>query len=442
MMMSIDRRAAAAALTLALVLAAGTPPARAQAAAACPGALDAVATCYRGADANGARYWIAIPRHWNRTLVVHAHGGPRMSHAANDDNREDLERFAVTVRQGYAWAGSAYRRPGYGVLLAAEDTDNLRALFVRRFGTPAHVFLHGQSWGGNVAAMVAERHARAPDGKPYYDGAVLTSGMLAGGTLNYLHRADLRAVYQYYCGNHPRPDEPSYPVWMGLPPGTALTAQELARRVDDCLGLDRPAAQRSALQQRRLANILAVVPVPERTLQSHLNWATFTFRDLVARIGGNPFDNRHVVYRGSDDDAALNRGVQRFDADPAAVARLAAESDPAGTIGIPVLTMHAIDDPTALVEYETEYASRVAAAGHADLLVQTFTREHEHSRLSDAEYAGVFDSLAAWVDGGRRPTPATVAEACTREAGRFEGGCHFDAAYRPAALFTRVAPRR
>jgi hypothetical protein len=442
MMATLHRAAAAAvAVAAATALAFATLPARAQSTTACPAELKDLARCYRGADANGANYWIAIPNNWNKSLVVHAHGGPRMSHATNDNNVEDLERFAVTVKQGFAWAGSAYRRPGYGVLLAAEDTDNLRKLFIQRFGPPARVILHGQSWGGNVAAKAIELYARGVEGKRNYDGVVLTNGMLAGGTLNYLHRADLRAVYQYYCNNHPRPDEPQYPLWMGLPAGSTMKNKDLEARVDECLGLKLPAAQRSPAQQRRLTNILAVIPVPERTLQSHLNWASFTFRDLVQRVGGNPFDNRQVAYRGSDDDAALNRGVQRFDADPAAVARLAEESDLSGKVEVPVITMHAIDDPTALVEYEAEYRARVAASGHADRLLQTFTREREHSKLADAEYAGLFDTLVGWIDSGAKPGVNDVARACAKEEAHFGGGCHFDAGYQPKALFTRVAPR-
>jgi hypothetical protein len=425
----------------AIALAFTALPAGAQTLGSCPAGLDEIARCYRGSDAKGANYLIAMPLQWNKTLVVHAHGGPRLSHSTNDDNTEDLERFAVTVRQGFAWAGSAYRRPGYGVLLAAEDTDNLRKLFSARFGQPAHTILHGQSWGGNVAAKAIELYQRAPDGRRNYDGVVLTSGMLAGGTLNYLHRADLRAVYQYYCKNHPRPDETQYPLWMGLPSGATMTARELERRADECLGLKSPPAQRNPEQQRRLANILAVIPVPERALQSHLNWATFTFRDLVQVVGGNPFDNRHVRYKGSDDDEALNRGVQRFDADPAAVARLAEESDPTGKVEVPVLTMHAIDDPTALVEYEAEYRARLAGAGRADKLLQAFTREHTHAKLADAEYAGLFDSMMAWIESGARPQAGDVAKACAAESARFGGGCHFDTAYQPKPLFTRVAPR-
>ncbi|WP_075796029.1 alpha/beta hydrolase family protein [Massilia putida] len=433
--MLLSRCTAGVALALVML------PAWAQTQTSCPTVLQGVARCYRGADANDANYWIAIPERWNHALVIHAHGGPRMSHATNDNNVEDLERFAVTVKQGYAWAGSAYRRPGYGVLMAAEDTDNLRKLFIQRFGEPARVILHGQSWGGNVAAKAIELYQTAPDGRRNYDGVILTSGMLAGGTLNYLHRADLRAVYQYYCKNHPRRDEPQYPLWMGLPGDSTMTSKDLEARTNECLGLNLSETERSPAQKRKLANILAVIAVPERSLQSHLNWATFTFRDLVKLVGGNPFDNRHVVYRGSDDDAALNRDVQRFDADPAAVARLAQESDLSGKIDVPVISMHAIDDPTALVEYETEYRARVTAAGRQGQLLQTFTREHEHSKLADAEYAGVFDSLMKWIDTGKRPDVTDVASACASEASHFSGGCHFEAGYRPMPLFSRVAPR-
>lgn len=439
--MPILTRGIAAAI-LAPLLALAAIPALAQSEAACPADLTEVARCYRGADQNGANYWIAIPHQWNRSLVVHAHGGPRMSHATNDNNVEDLERFAVTVKQGFAWAGSAYRRPGYGVKLAAEDVENLRQLFVARFGQPRRTILHGQSWGGNIAAKAIEMFPGARDGKPAYDGVVLTNGMLAGGTRNYLHRADLRAVYQFYCNNHPRPDEPQYPLWMGLPPDATLKNKELAARADECLGLARPAAERSPAQQRRLANILGVIRVPERSLQSHLNWATFTFRDLVKRNGhGNPFDNRHVVYRGSDDDAALNRGVTRFDADPAAVAALAAESDLNGKVDVPVITLHAIGDPVAMVEYEDAYRATLQAAGRDHLLLQAFTREHEHSKLADPQYVAVFATLLDWIDSGKKPAVADIEAACATASARFAGGCHIDRDYRPAPLFSRVAPR-
>ncbi|CDG81090.1 hypothetical protein [Janthinobacterium agaricidamnosum] len=411
--------------------------AMAQTAASCPAGLDPVAQCYNGQDANGAFYWIAMPKQWNHTLIMHSHGGPRLSAITQDSNIEDLERFAVTVRQGYAWAGSTYRRPGYGVRMAAEDTENLRRIFVARFGQPGRSILHGQSWGGNVAARGIELYGA------HYDGLVLTNGMLAGGSRNYMHRADLRAVYQYYCANHPRPDEPQYPLWTGLPADSAMKPQELAARVNECTGVALPAASRSAAQQRKLDDILGVIRIPERTLVSHLNWATFTFRDLTQRVlgGRNPFSNRGVAYHGSHDDAALNRGVPRFDADPQAVADLAHDSDMDGKLNVPAISLHAIDDPTALVEYETEYRNLLKRTGRDAKLVQVFSDEHDHSKLADAEYAAVFDTLSAWLDSGRKPTPDSIAAACVKQSQQFGGGCHIKTDFVPAALSSRVELR-
>lgn len=425
------------------LLAAPLAHVHAQALTPCPASLEQVAKCYTGADANGAQYWIALPEKWNRTLVMHAHGGPRLAPIVRDSSRQDLERFAVTVRQGFAWAASSYRRPGYGVRMAAEDTENLRKIFVQTFGKPAHTILHGQSWGGNVAAKGIELYALNADGSRNYDGAVLTSGMLAGGTRNYLHRADLRAVYQYFCHNHPRPDEPQYPLWMGLPADATMSAKELEARVNECTGVKLPPAQRSEAQQRRLADILGVIRIPERTLVSHLGWATFMFRDLTQRVlgGRNPFSNGKIAYRGSSEDEALNRGVARFEADPGAVRQLADDSDMTGRIDVPVLTMHAIDDPTAMVEYEAAYRDAVAAAGRQDKLVQVFTSEHEHSKLADAEYAALFDAMMQWIAAGKKPNAEQIASGCAEQATRFPGGCHIDTGFEPKPLFTRVAPR-
>jgi hypothetical protein len=90
----------------------------------------------------------------------------------------------------------------------------------------------------------------------------------------------------------------------------------------------------------------------------------FDVRDLVQRaIGGrNPFSNIGVRYTGSTDDAALNRDVARFAADPAAAAAVKADGDPTGVLPVPVVTIHTIGDPDAVVEQESAYRDVVRAA--------------------------------------------------------------------------------
>jgi pimeloyl-ACP methyl ester carboxylesterase len=429
------------ALALGLTLAAGC--AHAQDAKPCPQGLPAETRCLAGQDVNGAFYWMAIPKVWNGALVVHSHGGPRLKAPKPDDAIEDLQRFSVTVAEGFAWAGSNYRRAGYGVRSAAEDTDTLRQLFWSKFGRPRLTLLHGQSWGGNVAAKTAELYGEGADGKPVYDGVILTSAVLGGGSVSYDIRADLRAVYQYYCGNHPVAGEPAYPLWQGQPVGSTLTNKDLDARLNACTGLDKPAAERTLQQARNLKNILAVTRIPERTLDSHLGWATFTFADIVnLRLGGkNPFSNVGVRYVGSDDDAALNRDVPRFAADPVGVQRLAEDSDLTGKLTVPTLTIHAIGDATAFVELDRVFHDTVARAGASNLLVQSFTDEAEHSKLATPQYAALLRAMSAWIERGEKPTPASLETRCQAAVATYGEACHFEIDYRPPPLSTRSYPR-
>lgn len=380
----------------------------------CPASLGPETRCLSGQDANGAWYIIAMPANWNHRLVVHAHGGPRTGTPEAADPLEDLDRFSVMVRAGYAWIGSTYRRGGYGVRMAAEDTDNSRQLFWDRFGRPERTILHGQSWGGNVAAKASELYALDVDSRNNYDGVLTTNGVLSGGTRAYQFRADLRAVYQYFCRNHPSADDTSYPVWQGLTPDSGLTRRQLRERVDACTGVDHPPARRTPAQSAHLRDILAVTGVQEDQLVSHLTWATFLFQDMVQkRLGGlNPFDNATTVYSGSGDDAALNAGIERFSADPDGVARLAYDADLSGLIVLPTLTMHALHDPTVSYEVEGVYADTVAAAGRSHLLVQVATDEDQHSKLEDAGYLTALLALDHWITTGRAPDPAAFPASC------------------------------
>jgi len=406
-------------------------------AAPCPGGVPATARCFTGRDDAGAYYWLAVPAAWNGVLVLHAHGGPELGEPRSERTAQDLTRWAVMVKAGYAWAGSTYRQGGVAVRAAGEDTERLRGIFTEAVSKPRLTILHGQSWGASVAAKAAEAYPSS------YDGVLLTSGVLGGGTRSYDFRLDLRVVYQAICHNHPLPSEPTYPLWQGLPPDSALTHAELARRVDECTGLRRKPEQRSAAQQRALTDILQVVRIPERSLIGHLNWATWHFQDIAFKrlAGGNTFGNIGATYTGSSDDATLNAQVARYRADPEAVTRFAQDADPTGRIKAPVLTTHAIDDPVAFVELDSAFEGTMRSAGTADHLVQTFTNEHEHSYLSDAEYPALMEALIAWITQGEKPTPQRVAERCTALLPSFGGACHFVPDYRPAPLASRITPR-
>ncbi|MBX9614929.1 MAG: hypothetical protein K2X25_05000 [Caulobacteraceae bacterium] len=399
----------------------------------CPASLPAGTRCWSGRAESGAWYWYARPAEWNGALIIHAHGGPRLGDPGRGDPEEDLDRFSMMVAEGYAWAGSTYRRGGYGVRMAAEDTDQLRQIIRDRFDRPERTFLHGQSWGANVAAKAAELYAVAGDGTRNYDGVLLTSGVLAGGTRAYGFRADLRAVYQFYCANHPRPEEARYPLWQGLPQGQSMPRAEIAARVQACTGLGLSQADRTPEQAGRLRNIVSVTGLQPDQLVAHLAWATNLFQDLVwNRLGGrNPFDNSGRTYRGSDDDAALNAGVERFSADPAAVAALAYDSDLTGQIILPTVTLHARYDPTVFVEHSAAYGEAVAHEGRSGLLAQFYTTETVHSRLAAPQYVALLAALEHWLETGQKPTPDDLVALCESAVALHREACLFDENFKP-----------
>ncbi|MDQ2736049.1 MAG: hypothetical protein M3Y55_13910 [Pseudomonadota bacterium] len=227
--------------------------------------------------------------------------------------------------------------------------------------------------------------------------------------------------------------------------GNPLTRPELAARVDRCTGVRHKAQERTPEQQRNLDTILRVIRIPERTFVSHLNWATWDFQDIVfTRLGGrNPFGNFGVRYVGSTDDDTLNAKVLRYRADPAAQAAFAADADLQGRIDVPVLTLHAIDDPTAFVELESTFRETMNRGGSGDRLVQVFSDDHEHSYLADAEYVAVMGALLDWVEHGDKPSPQSVASRCDAVDKAFDPatGCRFRPAFVPAPLDSRVPAR-
>jgi len=410
------------------------PPEAAPMAAACPAGVPADARCLRGQDSAQAHYLIVMPAQWSGVLVVHAHGGPTLGEPRASRADADIKRWAITVKQGHAWAGSVFRQGGFAVTTAAEDTDRVRRIFVEHVARPRRTLLHGQSWGAMVATRAAELFPES------WDGMLLTSGVVAGPT-TYDFRLDLRVIYQYLCNNHPRPDETQYPLWMGLPADSKMNNADLAARANDCLGLNKPAAQRSPEQVRRVRTIVDVVRIPERAIISHLGWGTFTLRDVVSRTGTSPFGNAGVRYTGSVDDAALNAGVKRYRADPAAVARFAADVDYAGRFGMPVLASYGIDDPTVFVEGSDTLRKRMEAAGNDSRLVQTFVDSNQHSYWGDAMYPPLFEALLNWVERGEKPDPASIAARCRVMRAASPADCRFVADYAVKPLATRIPPR-
>jgi hypothetical protein len=196
--------------------------------APCPESIAAIATCYTARHETGAYLFAIMPKDWNGNLIVFAHGGPFYTPPTAASLQRVLERqfsgllvgdrVAVAIKRGVAWIASTYRREGWGLRLAAEDSDDARKFFISRIATPKRTILHGSSYGGLVGAKLIETYAKKEEGSTNFDGALLASGDVAGVTAEWQQSVHARVVYQYYCNNLPRPDEPQYPLGPASPP--------------------------------------------------------------------------------------------------------------------------------------------------------------------------------------------------------------------------------
>jgi hypothetical protein len=411
----------------------------------CPESIAAIATCYTAKHETGAYLFAAMPKNWNGNLIVFAHGGP--SHTPPTETSLQRAPYVVNgspvaVKRGFAWIASSYRREGFGVRMAAEDSDDARKFFIARIATPKRTILHGVSYGGAVGAKLVETYAKK-DGTTNFDGALLISGVVAGVIADWHQNVHQRVVYQYYCNNLPRPDEPPYPLWSGLPADSRTTEEDIKARVDACTGVAQAPEARSELQKQNLLNIVNVLLIPESQLVESVTESAFDVRDLVQRTAGgrNPFSNIGVRYTGSTDDAALNRDVARFAADPAAAGAVKADGDPTGVLPVPVVTIHGIGDPDVVVEEESAYRDAVRAAGSGDRLVQAFIDAHVHVGLSAPESAAARDALMRWIETGAKPTPQSIAAACEELRASLNGPCRYLPEFTPKPLNTRHYPR-
>ncbi len=368
-------------------------------------------------------------------MVVHAHGGPSYGPPKTTRNDEDIKRWAITVKEGHAWAGSVFRQGGFAVTTAAEDTERVRRIFVDHVAKPRTTLLHGQSWGAMVAARAGEMFPKS------WDGILLTSGVVAGPT-TYDFRLDIRALYQHLCNNHPLPTEPAYPLSIGLPTDSKLTPAELAKRANECLGTATPAAQRTPQQAQKLKTIVDVLKMPERSVLSHLNWGTFALRDVVSKNGGAaPLGNAKVQYVGSSDDAQLNARIPRFQPDPKAAAMFFADVDHHGRFSVPVISSHPNNDSTVFVEGQAALRQKMVAAGTADRLVQTYVDSSEHSYWGDAHYPPLFNALLDWVVKGQKPTAEGIDQRCKQLNPTQAKDCRFLPNYAVKPIASRIYPR-
>jgi pimeloyl-ACP methyl ester carboxylesterase len=389
-----------AAVVAAGVLVTGGPPALARPAAA---------RTLTGTVA-GVPFLVDVPAHWNGTLLLWNHayeqgGGPVPLEDADPDHPEVRTWL---LDHGYALAGASYPYAPWATPQASRSQLALLDWFGARVGRPRSTVVWGRSLGGQLTAVLAERHPGR------VSGALPMCGEVAGPVATANAQLDLAFV----LGTLLWPDQDVQPVRITDP----------AANLDRALGLLRDAYASGPAARARIALAAALADVPgwvdslapapadldEEVLGQvlHTLYQNGPFlwggsrAQLEQLLGGNPSWNTGVDYAAQLRRSALRGEVAeeyrragldlradldllaaapRIAADPAAVARLAAEGGVRGRVSVPTVTLHSTGDGTAPVEHERWYGDRAADLGRAGLLRQLYTARGNHCFFTGAE---------------------------------------------------------
>lgn len=129
----------------------------------------------KSGEIEGAKYTLALPAHWNRQVLLIAHGLRAEAEPLRADFTPEDLAYKTLRDEGWMVAKTSFRRNGIVIADAIADLDALRALIVRDYGEPTRVLVEGESLGGLLAVLMAERDLHEPK---LYHGVVAISAAL------------------------------------------------------------------------------------------------------------------------------------------------------------------------------------------------------------------------------------------------------------------------
>ncbi len=405
-------------------------------------------------ELGGAKYSIKLPTKWNGTLLLYSHGyrfaqpgppdfgpvstEPQVSSTDADGKGTDPLSQQL-LAQGYALAGSSYKSNGWAVADGVAADEALHDRFVKLVGKPDRTYVWGDSLGGLITELVAEKDAS------WVDGAAPMCGAVAGPTKNLDAALDVAFALKTLI-------DPQLKLT-----GFVSADDANANWKHAAAALEKAAADVAGGGTAKVLTVAALVDAPTKTqtydghdlvsqvkatveaLLTVLAYATLGRYDIEQRVGGNPSDNSKTDYetRISPAEGALITsaggqpvtfeqalaGAPRVTADPAARQAFEKLGDPTGAITVPTITMHTEDDPLVIVQNESVLAARAVAKGDSGRLVQLYVGPPAtypessgapygagHCNFTDQQRIALVTTLDKWVRGSVYPVPVGVAD--------------------------------
>ena len=348
--------------------------------------------CEDGDQPGGARYRICLPAGFgNGDLVVYAHGyvSPNAPVGLPEDQLTigGVAIADVITLQGYAFAASSYRRNGLSILEGIDDLVELVDLFTARHGAPRRVLLTGVSEGGAITVLALERHPEV------FDGGLALCGPYGDFQRQIDYFTDFRTVFDYFFPGV----IPGAPITI---PDELLTTWESTYYSTTVKPLLLDTA--NALSVTQIVSVTGAVvdaatfpTSTEATFDRLLWYNVLSTNDAKAQLGGNPFGNLARTYAGALDDAALNQGIFRTNADATATATIQQHYETTGRLRVPLITLHTLRDDVTPYWHVTAYQQKIIAAGSAPLYEHRAVDAFGHCNFTLADVQAAFAALAS-----------------------------------------------
>ncbi len=135
----------------------------------------AVAPVVETGEINGGKFALARPAQWNHRVLLLAHGLRSTDRPLIADLFPEHLAYQTLLAEGWLVAKTSYRRNGLIVADAMADLDALRAHIAATFGPLERVLLEGESMGGLIVTLMAEREPQRPQ---LYHGAIAIGAAL------------------------------------------------------------------------------------------------------------------------------------------------------------------------------------------------------------------------------------------------------------------------
>ena len=356
------------------------------------------------------------PVGWNGQLVIYAHGfvAPQLPLALPADELASIggnSTLAALLQSGFAFATTSFRKNGYAVEQGAEDIDQLLKYFKKTFVAPGSLkktYVVGGSDGGLIATRLIEQFAQT------YDGALCLCAPMGGAAYQAKYLGDFRVVFDYFFPSVFRDEFKAFEVpalayqnWGNLSAGYV---QDIATG----LALNPSAAS-------QLFNVTRVALNPQdlsgSALQAALSllfYSIWETPDLLATTRGIPYDNRLTFYLGSNNDFALNLGVERVASDANARSYLRHFYQPTGKLRQPLVSLHTAFDPLVPFNHELIYLGLTTLAGQRQNLTILPTTSYGHCNFQPAEVLGAFGLLVSQSNGQLSPQLKSLASSAPK----------------------------